>query len=97
MTNDQFPRCVSFRYDTNTWRVRPTSGPIRGISFGNYKSESDARSIGKQVDQLECRAQAFRFRDTLGIKGRGIVAQAQRDQLCKDRYRARKRAEKATA
>jgi hypothetical protein len=85
---------VYYRRDNNTWRVRPTGGPIRGISFGNYRLEQEALKIGSQVDSLAYRSEAFRLRNALNIRGRGVLAQAQRDQLCKDRYRARKRAEK---
>jgi hypothetical protein len=89
-----YPRCVYYRRDNNTWRVRPTGGSIRGISFGNYAREKDARVVGLQVDALQHRSEAFRLRNDLGIRGRGSLAQAQRNQLSKDRYRARKRAER---
>jgi hypothetical protein len=97
LAKSTYPRCVYYRRDTNTWRVRPTGGAVRGMSFGSYPREQDACSVGAKVDGLSYRSEAFRLRNSLGIRGRGALAQAQRNQLCKDRYRARKRGEKVTA
>jgi hypothetical protein len=77
---------VYYRGYTKKYKVRPTSGISAKISFGEYRSLAEAKAIGKQVDQLRSRAAAFRLREELGIKGRGRLAQEQRNQMSKDRY-----------
>src|SRR5664279_758392 len=79
--------CVWFREDTNKWKVRPSSGPAANLSFGEYRSRTEAANVGKQVLVLRSRAEAFRLRDSLGINGRGAIARAQRISLAKDKHR----------
>jgi hypothetical protein len=78
---DDVGSCVSFRDYTNRWKVTPCSGPAARLSFGEYDSKDAAIAVGKQVNNLKNRQEAFRLRDSLGINGRGNLAKEQRTSL----------------
>ena len=80
---------VTFDSGTNKWRVRSTS--LNQLSFGQYPTKKEALEVSEQVSAIRSKAEAFRVRDSLGIKGRGQIAKLQRASLAKEKSRLKQK------
>lgn len=86
---------VSYNFVSKKWRVRATSSAQPRLYFGEYSTKEEADEVGEQVLLVNSRAEGFRVREALGIKGHGNIAKLQRHSLAKDRSRLKQREAKA--